>query len=81
MVDREDLDRVVMPSSFIPVAEKTGKILDIDRWVISACIDALARFPDVGAIALNVSGRSLNEPTLPQFIADALKRAGVHPRA
>jgi diguanylate cyclase (GGDEF)-like protein/PAS domain S-box-containing protein len=80
MVDRNDATRVVMPGSFIPVAEKTGKILDIDRWVISACADALARFPGVGAIALNVSGRSLNEPTLPRFIGDALKQAGVEPR-
>jgi len=79
MVDRDDPTRVVTPGSFIPVAEKTGKVLDIDRWVINACADALARFPHVAAIALNVSGRSLNEPTLPRFIADALKRAGVEP--
>jgi len=79
MVDRDDPARVVMPGSFIPVAEKTGKILDIDRWVINACTDVLARSPALGAIALNVSGRSLNEPTLPRFIADALKGAGVEP--
>ena len=79
MVDRDDPTRVVMPGSFIPVAEKTGKILDIDRWVISACADALARFPGVGAIAVNVSGRSLNEPTLPRFITDTLKHTGVQP--
>lgn len=80
MVDRDDPTRVVMPGSFIPVAEKTGKILDIDRWVITACTATLARFPGVSAIALNVSGRSLNEPTLPRFITDALKNAGLDPR-
>jgi diguanylate cyclase (GGDEF)-like protein/PAS domain S-box-containing protein len=80
MIDRNDPGRVVMPGSFIPVAEKTGKILDIDRWVINACASALARFPSVGAIAVNVSGRSLNEPTLPRFITDALRLAGVEPR-
>ncbi len=79
MVDRDDPTRVITPGTFIPVAEKTGKILDIDRWVIGACADALARFPSVEAIAVNVSGRSLNEPTLPRFIADALKQAGVKP--
>jgi len=77
MADREDLNRAIMPNSFIPVAEKTGKIIDVDRWVIRACINTLARFPDIGAIALNVSGRSINEPTLPQYIADALKTAAV----
>jgi diguanylate cyclase (GGDEF)-like protein/PAS domain S-box-containing protein len=80
MADREDPDRAIMPGSFIPVAEKTGKILDIDRWVIRACIDTLARFPDVGAIALNVSGRSIGEPTLPQHIVDTLRAADVSPQ-
>jgi len=79
MADRDDLNRAIMPSSFIPVAEKTGKIIDIDRWVIRACANTLARFPDVRAIALNVSGRSINEPTLPLYIADALKAADVPP--
>jgi diguanylate cyclase (GGDEF)-like protein len=79
MADRDDPDCSIMPGSFIPIAEKTGKILDIDRWVIRACVTTLARFPEVSAIALNVSGRSINEPTLPQFIADALKAADVAP--
>lgn len=80
MIEREDPMRVVMPGSFIPVAEKTGKILDIDRWVIRACATTLARFPAVPAIALNVSARSLNEPSLPNYIADTLKELGVEPR-
>jgi len=80
MVERDDPTRVVMPGSFIPVAEKTGKILDIDRWVIRACATTLARFPTVPAIALNVSARSLNEPALPAFIADTLKALSVEPR-
>jgi diguanylate cyclase (GGDEF)-like protein/PAS domain S-box-containing protein len=79
MLDREDPSRTIMPGSFIPVAEKTGKILDIDRWVVMACVQALARHPRVSAIALNVSGRSLSEPTLPRFITEQLAAAGVHP--
>ena len=79
MIDRDDPGRIVMPSSFIPAAEKTGKILDIDRWVIDASVTALSRFPRIGAIALNVSGRSLNEPTLPRFITEALRRREVDP--
>jgi EAL domain-containing protein (putative c-di-GMP-specific phosphodiesterase class I) len=79
MLDREDTSRVIMPGSFISVAEKTGKILDIDRWVVSACVNALRRHPDVSAIALNVSGRSLSEPSLPRFIIDELARLSVHP--
>jgi diguanylate cyclase (GGDEF)-like protein len=79
MVDRADPERVIMPGSFIPVAEKTGKIIDIDRWVIAACVRALSRQPAAGAIALNISGRSLSEPGLPRFIIDELRRHNVHP--
>jgi EAL domain-containing protein (putative c-di-GMP-specific phosphodiesterase class I) len=68
-----------MPGSFIPVAEKTGKILDIDRWVIAASVRTLARHPQVSAIALNISGRSLSEPGLPQFIIQQLKQQAVQP--
>ena len=79
MVDRAAPQQVIMPGSFIPVAEKTGKILDIDRWVIAACVRTLARHPQVSAIALNISGRSLSEPGLPQYIIDQLKHQGVQP--
>jgi EAL domain-containing protein (putative c-di-GMP-specific phosphodiesterase class I) len=61
------------------VAEKTGKILDIDRWVISACAAMLARSSGVAAIAPQRLGALSNEPTLPRFIIDALRIAGVVP--
>ena len=79
MLDRAAPDQVIMPGSFIPVAEKTGKILDIDRWVSAASVRTLARHPQVSAIALNISGRSLSEPGLPQFIIDQLKQHAVQP--
>jgi EAL domain-containing protein (putative c-di-GMP-specific phosphodiesterase class I) len=79
MEDKDNPDQPIMPGTFIPVAEKSGKILDIDRWVIGECISLLALHPDVPAIALNVSGRSLGEPSLPRYIADALRREEVSP--
>jgi diguanylate cyclase (GGDEF)-like protein/PAS domain S-box-containing protein len=79
MVDPVDPSRLVMPNSFIPVAEKTGRILDIDRWVIAEAIRLLARSPSTPPIAVNISGRSFNEPNLPRYIADELRRAGVAP--
>jgi len=42
-------------------------------------VNTLSRVPHLAAIALNVSGRSLNEPTLPRFITDALHRREVEP--
>lgn len=79
MEDKDNPDQPIMPGTFIPVAEKSGKILDIDRWVIRECINLLAAHPNIPAIALNVSGRSLGEPTLPRYISDSLKREDVSP--
>jgi EAL domain-containing protein (putative c-di-GMP-specific phosphodiesterase class I) len=78
MQDVDDGQRLLMPGQFIPYAEKSGKILDIDRWVIKNTIELMAD-GDVPPLAINISGRSFDEPTLPQYIADQLKRCGVAP--
>ncbi len=79
MRDEANPGKLIMPGQFIPVAEKSGKILEIDRWVIRACIERLAASPQIPSIALNISGRSFDEPSLPQFIGDELERFGVAP--
>lgn len=79
MRDATTPERLIMPGHFIPVAEKTGKILDIDRWVIAEVVRLLGTSERIPPIAVNISGRSFNEPQLPRFIADELKRAGVKP--
>ena len=80
MQDETDPDRIIMPGHFIPAAEKTGKILDIDRWVIRESVALLKRVPRLPAIAVNISGRSFDEPTLPQYIAEQLSAQGVQPQ-
>ncbi len=79
MRDKDDPSALLMPGQFIPVAEKSGKILEIDRWVLRESIQMLAEVPSIPALAVNISGRSFDEPTLPQFIAEQLKRFGVAP--
>ncbi len=79
MEDTDHPEQPIMPNTFIPVAEKSGKILDIDRWVIGECVNLLAAHPEVPAIAVNLSGRSLGEATLPRYISDALRREDVSP--
>jgi diguanylate cyclase (GGDEF)-like protein/PAS domain S-box-containing protein len=79
MQDESDPERIIMPGHFIPAAEKTGKILDIDRWVIRESVALLARTPGLTAVAVNISGRSFDEPTLPLYIAEQLATARVEP--
>jgi EAL domain-containing protein (putative c-di-GMP-specific phosphodiesterase class I) len=80
MRDKDDPTLLLMPGQFIPVAEKSGKILDIDRWVLRQSIELLAEVESIPALAVNISGRSFDEPLLPQFIAGELKRCRVAPR-
>ena len=42
MRDKDDPTRLLMPGQFIPMAEKSGKIIDIDRWVLRESIQMLA---------------------------------------
>jgi diguanylate cyclase (GGDEF)-like protein/PAS domain S-box-containing protein len=79
MVDESDPQRVIMPGHFISFAEKTGRILDIDRWVIRECVRLLSTSRYVPALAVNVSGRSLDDPALPQYIGDQLVQFRVEP--
>lgn len=80
ILDAETPGGLIMPGHFIPYAEKSGKILDIDRWVLRESIALLARSPDIPALAVNISGRSFDEPTLPQYIGELLEQNGVEPR-
>ncbi|WP_290636864.1 EAL domain-containing protein [Aquisalimonas sp.] len=70
---------LLMPGQFIPLAEKTGQIMEIDRWVLRCGIETLQRHPSVPALAVNVSGRSIDEPGLPHFIRESLEQHGVDP--
>ena len=80
MLDKDTPGGIIMPGHFIPFAEKSGKILDIDRWVLRESIVLLASSQHIPALAVNISGRSFDEPTLPQYISELLKQYGVEPR-
>jgi len=79
MIDERDPDQLIMPGHFIQQAEKSGRILDIDRWVIREVLRMLSADSTLPAIAVNLSGRSLSEPSLPQFISDELREGNVNP--
>jgi len=80
MKDADSPGGIIMPGQFIPHAEKTGKIVDLDRWVIREVIQLLAQYPDCPSIAVNVSGRSFDEPELPLYIASLLAQYKVNPK-
>jgi diguanylate cyclase (GGDEF)-like protein/PAS domain S-box-containing protein len=74
---------VVMPAEFIPLAEETGLIISIGRWVLQAsCKQAMAwqreSLPPV-RVAVNLSARQFATQGLMNDIATAIKEAGIAP--
>ncbi len=79
MVDEDRPDQLIMPAHFIHFSEKNGRIQEIDRWVIHESIALLGRSSSVPPIAVNISGRSFDDPSLPRYISEQLTRYGVMP--
>ncbi len=66
---------VVNPLQFIPIAEKTGLILSIGKWVIDESCRQWRRWRDQGLdlkMAVNISGRQLRDGDLPRQVAEAM---------
>ena len=80
---RDEAGRLVQPMTFIPAAERYNLMPAIDRWVISAVVAALGQRikADAGACnclyAINLSGGSITNAHLSQFIRDELAAHGV----
>lgn len=80
MIDMDTSDALLMPGSFIPAAERSGRIIDIDRWVIRAAIRTLGEEDELPALAINISARSFGEPGLADLIRANLAAFHVEPQ-
>ena len=73
----------VGPAEFIPVAEETGVILPLGRWVLEqACAQAAAWnaiSPQPITMSVNVSGRQLQHPGFAAEVAAVLASTGLAP--
>lgn len=68
------------PGEFLPAAERSGLVLEIDRWVAGTAIDALVTHPYPGLrFNVNVSGRTLEDEDFGGFVLDRIAAAGVAP--
>ena len=70
-----------MPADFIPLAETTGLILPLGKWVLNTACNQLALWaqdPRTAhlTLAVNVSARELREPDFVSQVAKALQRSG-----
>jgi diguanylate cyclase (GGDEF)-like protein len=73
----------VGPDEFIPLAEESGVILSLGRWVIERAVADCAGWSKSGragvGVAVNVSGRQFVDEGLPGFVASVINAAGLDP--
>lgn len=69
---------IIPPGRFIPVAEKTGQIQDIDRWVLGRALQALADNRSL-RLAVNLSASALDDPSLILFLERSLATLDINP--
>ncbi len=74
---------LVMPGTFIPVAEETGLILPLGEFVLRDSCTRLKAWHATGLdlrISVNFSGRQFRERGLVQTVEKALEASGLEPR-
>ena len=80
---REESGALVVPGAFIPAAERYGLMPAIDRWVIETTLanfDHLHRAGSaLGRVSINLSGASIGDEALADWIIGLLQRHGVTP--
>lgn len=70
----------IPPSLFIPIAEETGLISDISRWVLKEATQECCSWPEEVSISVNISARDFRNDDVAGMVRDALDQSGLSPR-
>lgn len=77
-----DGGKIVMPATFIGVAEEIGLIDEIGSQILNASCDAAAKWNKLGykvPVAVNVSPRQFEQNDFTESVIEALRRSGLSP--
>ena len=86
LIRMQDKDgNIIMPGAFLPAAERYSLMLDIDYWVIKNSFKAIAshtitRSEQACVCSINLSGQSIGEPSLYDFIIRQQKKYRINPQ-
>ncbi|MEH6590776.1 MAG: EAL domain-containing protein [Halioglobus sp.] len=74
---------MVSPLEFIPVAERTGQIIELGEWVMSEVARHCSYWDGLGLkefrICVNISPLQFNQPKLPEYFKNFLQENGIRP--
>jgi diguanylate cyclase (GGDEF)-like protein/PAS domain S-box-containing protein len=75
---------VVPPAKFIPLAEETGLIVPIGKWVLKEACAQNKAWQDAGltpiVVSVNVSARQFRQDNLVRTVSEVLEETGLEPR-
>ncbi|SCP95597.1 diguanylate cyclase (GGDEF) domain-containing protein [Anaerobium acetethylicum] len=73
----------IAPDKFIPVAEETGLIIEIGRWVAKEAVNQIASWDSMGfetkPVAINVSSKQVKDYGFFEYLAQILSESGINP--
>jgi diguanylate cyclase len=78
-------DGLISPAAFLPIAEDSGVIVDIDRWILREACSESVRWRRTGLerrlqMNVNLSAASLQRQDLVKAISSTLSSTGADPR-
>jgi diguanylate cyclase (GGDEF)-like protein/PAS domain S-box-containing protein len=81
---RDEQGQIISPATFIPAAERYGIMPTVDRWVVAKTLATLAAHPaalrHIETCAINLSGPSLDDEGLLDFVQTQLSTHGIAPQ-
>ncbi len=73
------------PSEFLPLAEETGLIIPLGRWILRTVCHQIKQLEEEGihepplSISVNLSGSQLRQPDIQADLKDLLRESGIDP--
>jgi len=76
---REPNGGYLSPMEFIPVAEKTGKIVEIGQWMLEQALGFIRNHPELDNISVNVSPVQFKKNNFAETVIRLVDESGVNP--
>nr|CAD6410403.1 bifunctional diguanylate cyclase/phosphodiesterase [Rhizobium sp. Q54] len=69
----------VRPAEFIPIAERSGFIVELGEWVLREACREAASWRNPLSIAVNIATQQLADPRFPGLVQEILQESGLDP--
>jgi len=82
---RDPSGTLISPAQFIPLAEETGLIIPIGKWVLETACAQLKRWHDAGhgelSMSVNIASRQIRDPRFRETVSQVIASSGIPPQA